>query len=244
MTGFRRTNSPRPGAVFRDVRHIRVVNLAIASCCAVCMASVFPFSSAGARAALAPVTIHLGAAGPDPITAHLTAGLHAPSWLNETDQAQSVSFTNGLCSITVAAGSRATCQTAFWRYVGRYRYDTNGYSGMLVVDPASRSVDLTASPRRSRSLSRVTLSGELDYTVYLGLPAPQPVVVFARAEGVRQFARIALIKTRLVDEKLLWTLSVRPRRTTTYVVQASWQPAGGQVWANARSVPVTVRVVR
>jgi hypothetical protein len=197
-----------------------------------------------ASASLATVTIEIGPDGPTPAVAHLTAGLAAPSWINTTDAPRSIAFANGLCSMSVPAGSRVTCEHSFWRFVGEYRYTVDGIQGTLMVDPAARRVTLRASVQRIRPRQSLMLSGSLSYAVYLGLQAPQPLLVLARRAGSDHYVRVAHVTPRSVDETLVWRLAVRPSLATTYLVEARWQPQQGAVWQIARSRPLRVGVQR
>jgi plastocyanin len=192
------------------------------------------------EASLATVTVSLRADGPSPSVARLTAGLAAPSWVNEDSSPHTVSFLNGQCTFLLSPNARQTCTRAFWRYVGRYEYSVDGIDAMLDVGAASRKVSLTVPSHLIRRGASLLLHGDLTYSSYLSLPSPQPVVVMARPLGATAYHRIARITTRLQHEQPLWQLRVHPRTTTTYLVEANAQPADGQIWQYAQSEPVTV----
>jgi hypothetical protein len=76
----------------------------------------------------------------------------------------------------------------------------------------------------------------------------QPVVVLARPDGNHPFHPVAVVMAKPHRSKNLgnvysvWRLRVRPRTSTTYIVEARSQPAGGEFWQRAQSGPFRVRV--
>jgi hypothetical protein len=55
------------------------------------------------------------------------------------------------------------------------------------------------------------------------------------------FHRIAVVRSVVTADALVWRLRVHPRVPTTYVAEALWEPRQGVVRERARSRPLTIR---
>ncbi|MGZ4417683.1 MAG: hypothetical protein ACXVRV_05865 [Gaiellaceae bacterium] len=195
--------------------------------------------------ALRAVFVKLTPTGPAPIVLTLPAGLY-PVWINQDQVPHTVVFANGLCSLQVAPGEAKGCSNAFSEFVG-YPYTVDGtVQASIVVVPESRDVTLTASCHRIQRGARLTLHGQVTVPVLPppAPPSPQTVTVLARLDSRHPFRRVAVVVARPHGWQLLSQLRVRPRATTTYIVEANSQPTGGRFWQQARSRPFKVLVTR
>jgi hypothetical protein len=211
----------------------------------------------GEGSALRPqFVISLTSTGPSPAVLTIPAGLGS-LWFSNTDTVtHTVVFANGSCSIQVAPATREQCpgDMSFPGYVGDYAYNVDGTSqAQLVVDAVRRSVSLTARRHAISRGSQLRLHGALQEENSNWSPpstgAPQPITLLGRPDSHHPFRRIAVVEAKLSRAtkkhpfgQLLWHLRVRPRTRTTYIVEANYQPPGGQVWRQARSSLFTVRV--
>ena len=196
--------------------------------------------------ALRAVFVSLTPTGPAPIVLTIPLGLY-PVWINQDQVTHTVVFANGLCSLQVAPGETKGCSNGLSELVSRYPYTVDGtIQASIVVVPESRDVTLTAKSHRIRRGARAVLNGQVTVPVLSppAPPSPQPVTVLARLDSRHPFRRIAVVVARLHGWQLLWHLRVRPRATTTYIVEANSQPAGGQFWQQARSSPFNIVVTR
>jgi hypothetical protein len=203
---------------------------------------------------LSAVFISLTATGPSPAVQTIPAGLY-PVWVNQDTVTHTVTFANG-CSIQVAPGGYGQCTNGFSGVVGDYPYTVDGTTqASIVVVADGRSVTLTARRHTIKRGSELMLRGALA-VAQLSPPSTQgprqPVVVLARPDGDRLFHPSAVVTAKphrfrggsFVNVHSVWRLRVRPRTSTTYIVEARYQPAGGQFWQRARSGPFRVRVRR
>jgi hypothetical protein len=218
----------------------------IAPVALVAMVAALAFPTSGS--ALNAVFVTLTAAGPSQAVLTLPAGLY-PVWKNQDTVSHTVTFANGLCSFQVAPGGFGQCG-GFSSYVGDYSYAVDGtVQASVVVTALSRSVTLAARSHIVLRHSLLRLHGRVEATV-LGPPnsgASGPVVVLARHDRYHPFHRVATVMARVRGREVpgasvLWQLRVRPRARTIYIVEANFQPAGGQVWRRARSRPFRVVV--
>jgi len=165
-----------------------------------------------------------------------------------------VVFANGLCSLTIHPGSGSLGCNPFMVYVGSYAYTVDGkFHGVVVTTPLPRSVTLTARSHTIPDGTRLTLRGQV-HRRSPGAAPPPPVVVLARHNNGQPFEPVATVHTRGAHRTTYgWKLVVRPNASTTYVAEVTAQrrcyyPASrcahpqGQVWANAKSRPLTVRI--
>jgi hypothetical protein len=183
---------------------------------------------------------------------------------NPDSVSHTVVFNNG-CSLTLTPGAGlyayGNAVSPYWGchnhssyYVGSYAYAVDGkFHGTLVTTPQPRSVTLTARTHTTRTGTRLTLHGLVTLDDR-GESPPAPVIVLARHNSTQPFQPIATVRTRGSHEpEYGWTLSVRPRVTTTYIAEVTGQrlcyfPASrcaqpqGQFWANPKSSPFTVRI--
>jgi hypothetical protein len=186
---------------------------------------------------LAPAQVEITSTALEPEVLAFHARTAGPSWLNRDGVAHTVSFENGRCSFTIEPGARAACSDAFWMFVGTYRYRVSGIApvGVVRVDPARRTISITASKNVLRGFVRAE-------TGPLGSPSPDRVVtIFARRKS-GAFVRVGRARTAETKQGMAWRFVVHPRRTTTYQARAWGQPPGGTVWQRASSRLVTVRV--
>jgi hypothetical protein len=125
--------------------------------------------------------------------------------------------------------------------------------GEIVVTPNLRRVTLAASRARVRAGEAVTfrgtvVAGAVDWGLYPGPDLNHPVTLFRRVAGSRRFRAVG----RSSSERDVgscsaplgcvttgtWSVTVRASATATYVARSS----GDQIWQNAASRPVVVRV--
>ena len=204
--------------------------------------------------ALRAVFIALTPTGPSPAVLTIPAGLY-PVWVNQDAVTHTVTFASG-CSIQVAPGGDGQCTNGVAGVVGDYPYTVDGTAqASIVVVADGRTVTLTARSHRIKRGSELMLRGALA-VAQLSPPSTQgprqPVVVLARPDGRGSFHPIAVVTAKphrwrggsLANVHSVWRLRVRPRVGTTYIVEARYQPQGGQFWQQARSGPFHVRVGR
>lgn len=208
----------------------------------VAVTAMLTFPAAGS--ALDAQFVALTATGPSEAVLTIPAGQY-PVWQNEDAVAHTIDFANGLCSLQIAPGGIGQCANGFSGYVGKYAYTVDGtIQASVDVIAAARSVTLTARTHTIARHSRLRLHGTLaDYD--LSPPAVgsrQPVIVLARHDRHHPFHRIASVMARVHGMHLTWQLHVRPRARAIYIVEANFQPKGGQVWQRAWSRPFRVRL--
>src|SRR3954447_277239 len=212
------------------------------------MLAVLALPSSGA--AFAGIPIFLTANGPSPAVQTLTAGGY-PIWVNQDTEPHTVTFADGRCSLELPPGSGFVgCPTGF--YVGDYPYTVDGtIQASLVVAADWRIVTLRARSHKIHRGAVLTLHGRL--AVGSGSPpvfeGPRmPVTVLARPDRNHPFHRIAVVTAKPLRSRdpahahSVWHLRVGPRTSTSYIVEANSQPAGGQYWQQASSSPFRVRV--
>lgn len=203
--------------------------------------------------ALSAVFIYLTPTGPSPAVQTIPAGLY-PVWVNQDTVTHTVTFANGW-SIQVAPGGYGECtNSCFFAGVGDYPYTVDGTAqASIVVTAEGRTVTLTARRHTIKRGSELMLRGALavaQLSPFTHQGPRQPVVVLARPDGLRSFHPIAVVTAKphrwrgglLANLHSVWRLRVRPRASTTYIVEARYQPQGGQFWQRARSGPFRVRV--
>ena len=202
--------------------------------------------------ALSAVFIYLTPTGPSPAVQTIPAGLY-PVWVNQDTGTHTVTFANGW-SIQIAPGGYGQCtNSCFFAGVGDYPYTVDGtVQASIVVTAEGRTVTLTARRHTIKRGSQLMLRGALAIA-QLSPPSTQgprqPVVVLARRDGHRSFHPIAVVTAKphrwrggsLANLHSVWRLRVRPRVSTTYIVEARYQ---SQSWQRARSGPFRVRVRR
>jgi hypothetical protein len=201
--------------------------------------------------ALSAVFIYLTPTGPSPAVLTIPAGLY-PVWVNQDTVTHTVAFASG-CSIQVAPGGYGQCTNGFSGVVGDYPYTVDGtVQASIVVTAEGRTITLTARRHTISRGSELLLRGALAVaqTSPPVLSGPrQPVVVLARPDGRRSFHPIAVVTAKphrwhggsSANVHSVWRLRVRPRVSTTYIVEARYQ---SQHWQRARSGPFRVRVSR
>jgi hypothetical protein len=205
----------------------------------------------GSSALRSGIPIFLTASGPSPAVQTIPAGLY-PIWVNKDTVTHTVVFASG-CTIQVSPGATGQCGNGLWNVVGDYAYAIDGTAqGSVDVTPEGRIVTLAARRHKIRRGSELLLHGKLA-VAQLSPPSiqgpRQPVVVLACSDRCHVLHRAVVVaKPRrsrsLADVHSVWQLRVRPRASTTYIVEANSQPAGGQFWARARSKPFRVNVVK
>jgi hypothetical protein len=205
------------------------------------------FPSAGSGY-ISPKLVSLTAAGPSPSTLKMGAG-NSLSFDNADSVTHAVVFANGLCSLTIAPGEQSDTCAYLAFFVGSYAYSVDGKTpGMVDTTPAFRSVTLSARTHRIRRGERLTLHGRATWDntcCEFATKAPFPVTVLARYAGSQPFKEIATVSMEgSPDATDVWHLKVRPGVATTYVAEVSGQPPGGQIWKQARSRPLTLRLGR
>lgn len=198
--------------------------------------------------------VALTATGPSPGTLRLYAKGNV-RFTSRDSATHTVVFANGRCSFMVEPGHGSHgCNDPFMFYAVSYAYTVDGkFHGTVVTTPLRRSVTLTARSHTIRGGTRLTLHGRVARSNPDSAPPP-PVVVLARPNGKQRFELVATVRTRGSHQtKYRWTLAVEPKAATTYIAEVTAQrlcyfPASrcahpqGQVWANAKSRPFTVRV--
>ena len=219
--------------------------LLIAQVCLVAVLAVLAFPGSGS--ALSAYFITLTAGGAAPAAASLPAGMY-PVWVNHDTTTHTVAFPGGLCSFQVAPGAIGQCTGAGFS-VGVHPYTVDGTAqASITVTPGGRTVSLTARRHAIRRGARLTLHGLLNLAqtsppVLPGARTSMRVTLLARYNSRHPFRAVATMRVaRLTANGFPWRRHIRPRRTTTYIVEANSQPAAGQAWQNAHSGPFTVRV--
>jgi hypothetical protein len=178
-------------------------------------------------------------------------------FFNADSVTHTVVFANGLCSLTLTPGEQSDtfdeCFTNFPFYAGTYEYAVDGrFPGTVVTTALRRSVTMTARTHTIRGGTRLTLHGQVIRS-NTGAAPPPPVVVLARHSSKQPFEPVATVRTKGSHQTAYgWKLVVLPTATTTYVAKVTAQrpcyyPASrcapqGQLWANAKSRPFTVRI--
>ena len=214
---------------------------------AVLGAGILGFPAAGS-ALVGQLPIVLTANGPSPSVLNVGPGGRSPLWLNQDQVTHTVTFANGLCSIQLAPGDQGECSNDFFAAVGQYPYTVDGtVQANVNVSVYSRTVTLTARRHTIKQGARLLLHGKLDYDVLGGSPPAlvtrMPVTLLARANSHHPYRRVAVtakLKTRRsLSSGFPWKLSVRPKKTTTYIAEATSDPS---YWQPARSRPFKVVV--
>ena len=200
---------------------------------------------------LAAATVTITASQLSPSDLRLTASLAGPSWVNADTVAHTVTFSNGLCTVTVEPAQRNGCSYAFWRFVGVYPYSVDGVeqgAGRLIVVPARRTVTIRASRSVITRGKEVVLAGKLFYETALPFVSGQPVTVLGRVNGTKRFVKVAVARSTLPTSNNFrigtfnWRVVLGPKTTTTYRAVDFVQPPGGRVWQRAISATITVHV--
>ncbi|HJQ49260.1 MAG TPA: hypothetical protein VJ838_01965 [Gaiellaceae bacterium] len=198
------------------------------------------------------VTLTATGPSPDTLTMHAEGNLR---FVTQDSVTHTVVFANGLCSFTLDPGSGSHgCNDPFMFYAGSYAYTVDGkFQGTVVTTPLRRSVTLTARSHTIRGRTRLTLRGRV-HRSDPGTSPPPPVVVLARHNSSQPFALVATVRTRGSRRiTYRWKLDVQPQAATTYIAEVTAQrlcyfprsrcaDPQGQVWADARSRPFTVRI--
>ena len=200
--------------------------------------------------------VTLTATGPSPgtLTMHAEGNVRFSNW---DSVSHTVVFANGLCSITVHPRDfPPACDKPFEFYAGSYAYTVDGkFRGTVITTPLPRSVNLTARAHTIQGGTRLTLRGRV-LRSDSGSAPPPPVLVLARGKSTQPFEAVATVRTKGSHQTAYgWKLTVRPDGATTYIAEVTAQrlcyyPASrcahpqGQVWANAKSRPFTVRIRR
>jgi len=213
--------------------------------------------------------VYLTSTGPSPTTLTMKASEDV-SFINVDSVPHTVVFANGLCSLAVQPGYQLTaCANQFIRYVGSYAYTVDGtFNGTVVTRPLTRSVSLKARTHTIASGTRLTLRGRVIRSYFNGTDTstapPPPVLVLARHNSKQPFEPVATARTSYLTDltdyrsepqraMYSWKVTVQPEAATTYIVEVTAQrlcyfPASrcahtqGQVWANPKSRPFTVRI--
>lgn len=229
-------------------RHWLLVQVALVG---VLAAFALPSSSS---ALLAQIPIYLTATGASPSVQRLPAGQASVRWVNQDTVAHTVTFANSACSMQIAPGDSGTCSNLFPGPAGDYAYSVDGTGqASIEVIAMARNVTLLASSHTIHRGSELRLHGDLAVaqTSPPIVEGPlQPVIVLARHDRRHPFHRIAVVTARahrprnLANAHSVWQLRVRPRASTIYIVEANFQPPGGQYWQRAWSKPFRLRVGR
>jgi len=197
--------------------------------------------------------VGLTATGPSPGTLTMYAKGNV-RFTSRDSATHKVVFANGLCSFTVDPGHGSHgCNDLFMFYAGSYAYTVDGkFHGTVVTTPLPRSVTLTARSHTIRGGTRLTLRGQVHRSNPDSAPPP-PVIVLARHNSSQPFEPVATVRTRGSHQlTYVWRLDVQPEAATTYIAEVTAQrlcyvasrcaQPQGQVWANAKSNPFTVRI--
>lgn len=222
-------------------RHRRL----IAQAALVAALAVLAFPASGS--ALSAFFITLTPSGPSPAVATMPAGMY-PVWVNHDTTAHAIVFPDGLCSIQIAPGGIGQC-TGEGFSVGAHAYTVDGSAqASITVTPQGRKVTLDARRHQIKRGARLTLRGLLTYQ-YAGPPAfrgsrtSMRVTLLARHDRRQPFRAVASVRPGALNANgYPWQRVIRPRRTTTYIVEAGSQPTSGQYWQPAHSGPFTVVV--
>jgi hypothetical protein len=215
------------------------------------LASLAMLAVPSSGSALSAVFIELTPTGPSPAVMSIPAGMY-PVWQNEDTVTHTVAFANG-CSIQIAPGTIGGCPNGVPNVVGNYAYTVDGSAQASVdVTAEGRMVTIGARTHVIRRGSELMLHG----TLAIAEQSPptfngprQPVTVLARPARRHAFHRVAVVTAKPARAHAfppfsVWHLRVRPRARTTYIVEATSQPATGQYWENASSSPFSVRFRR
>jgi plastocyanin len=201
--------------------------------------------------ALSAAFIELTPTGPSPAVMTIPAGMYAV-WQNEDTVTHTVAFSNG-CSIQVAPGAIGQCTNGFSSVVGNYPYTVDGTDQARIdVSAVGRWVTFTDRRHAIRRGSDLLLRGKLviaEQSPPAFFGPRMPVTVLARSAHHGPFHRIAVVTAKPLHKRQfpphsVWRLRVRPRRGTTYIVEANSQPSTGPYWQQAKSKPFRVRFRR
>lgn len=168
-----------------------------------------------APAASADRIIVISASGFTPRNVTINAG-DTVTWSNTDTRAHQVAVARG-CTITVQPASTGSCTFAT---VGRFDYreptqSGGAWRGTITVRAAARAVTIAAAPKVVTYPAAATLSGGVTPA-----QANERVGVSAQACGAAAFTSLATVTTTTAG---VWTLAVRPQKTTVY--EASWRGA-------------------
>lgn len=217
----------------------------IAQAALVAAFAVLAFPASGS--ALSAVFITLTPSGPDPAAATVPAGMY-PVWVNHDTTAHTIVFPDGHCSIQVAPNGYGQCTGEAFS-VGSHAYSVDGSAqASITVTPQGRKVTLGARRHRIKRGARLTLRGLLTYQyagppVFRGSRTSMRVTLLARHGRRQPFRAVASVRPGALNANgYPWQRVIRPRRTTTYIVEAGSQPKSGQYWQPAQSGPFTVVV--
>ena len=191
------------------------------------------------------VGIALTADGPSPTVQTIPAGMY-PDWFNADSVAHTVVFANGSCSFQLAPGAAGGCSNnGFVGRLGSYPYTVDGTAqASIVVTAEPRSITLGAISHTVARGEGLTLHGELGIPILSppAPPAPQPVIVLARPDRYHAFHRVKVVMATTHGWHLHWQFRVGPRARTIYIVEANYQPKGGEYWERAWSKAFRVAV--
>jgi hypothetical protein len=187
--------------------------------------------------------VSLTSTGPSP-SALTIFKVHAAVLFTNTDTVtHTVAFANSSCSGDVAPSGSLQCDVPY--EIGDYAYTVDGTTQASVnVAPEPRRVTIVAKHHGFKRGAKVRLYGSLAAGVVGAPPTFQgprmPVTVYARPHGHHLWYRVAVVTSKPLRKPQfpahsVWQIWVRPRAGTTYRVEASSQPTGGQYWENASS---------
>jgi len=201
--------------------------------------------------------VFLTGSGPSPSTLTMHAG-QVVTFFNGDSVTHTVVFANGLCSLTLAPDqggyNGGFCDNGFTSSLGSYPYTEDGkFPGTVVTVPWRRSVTLTARTHTIPAGKRLTLHGLVSQS-NTGAAPPPPVLILARRNSRQPFEQVATARTKGSHQATYgWKLSVHPDVTTTYIAKVTAQRTcyfpvrrcarqDAQVWINAKSRPLTIRI--
>ena len=216
-------------------------------------------ATAGPGLGASEITITADGVSPKSLVIRAASFRFFPVWTNLDAVAHTVTFDNGRCVITIAAGGRDWCEgraADFSTYAGTYRYrvsDLVDPTGDIVVVPHERRVTMVASRAAARSGETVVLRGSVFATPVgpFGGVTPTPMVtLLRRLAGSQHFVAIREVRSKDCPQpfpncdlnEAIWSTTIRPRATTTYVARIV-DPSDQSVWERADSRRVVVRVI-
>jgi hypothetical protein len=194
--------------------------------------------------------VEITTAGLAPRVLRFSARQAWPAWVNADSVDHTLVFDGGSCTVIVPAGGQASncvgkgsgIDIGPWLYAGTRTYrirDTVTADGSIVIGSNERRVTLYAPRKTVRAGRALTLHGTVFAAAIGPLPGlnyPQRIALFRRVHGSTHF----VLARRVVADRS-WTVTIRPRRTATYVARAL-DPADKTIWEPAYSRRIAVRV--
>ena len=176
------------------------------------------------------------------------------TWTNLDGVAHTVTFNDGACFFTIAAGERKWCEgpgSGFLTYAGTYRYLVSD-----LIEPAARPLLCRTNAASRWSPREQPLASVRPWSFMEPLSQSTSASVFPTADdhdasspsGVTgRFLVIRRVRSTspqgpcCCDPDDVWSTTIRPRGTSTYVARIA-DPPEKTVWMRAESQRILVRV--